>query len=43
MYEIQKDNINTVRDRLLELSGNDYKPDGVTIIHDRDRGVPEIT
>ena len=42
MYEIQKDNIDTVRDRMLGLSGNDYKPDGVAIIHDKD-GIPEIT
>ena len=43
MYERQKDNLNTVRDRLLGPSGHDYKPSGLPLIRDRDRGVPEIT
>ena len=40
MYERQEDNLNTVRDGLLGPCGHDYKPSGLAIIRDRDRGVP---
>ena len=43
MYERQEDNFGTVRDGLLGLSGHDYKPDGLAILRERDRGLPKVT
>lgn len=42
IYERDKDNFSTVRDELFEISGLDYKPDGLTIFCDIDRDVPEV-
>ena len=43
IYERYEDNLDTVRDGLLGLTGHDYKPDGLVNIRDIYRGVSEIT